>query len=385
MNSDPPSAFAVLTPPGRGGIAVVRCLGPRADAAVAASFRSAARHAHLPEPGTLAYGRFVDARGDPLDEVILYHVGPGTWEINCHGGPAAVRAVSDRLVALGLRQVAPAALLEAEGAPPLEREARALLASARTRLAARLLLDQLTGALGRAGEAIAAHLAAGRGDAAAAASDELLGRWHSCGRFLAAPPRVTVAGRPNVGKSTLVNRLTGTDRVITSAVPGTTRDYVEVEAALDGVPVILVDTAGLRRATEPIESEGVRRARHEAARADVVVYLLDAVEGMTPEDGETLASCGKGRALVVWNKSDLAVPPQLAQEPEAMAVSAAGGQGVEALGRAILVRLGWCAAAPGAAVPFTASQAAALEAARRAVAAGRADEARAALARAFTA
>ncbi len=381
MKSEPRSAFAVLTPPGRGGIAVVRCIGPRATAAIESSFRPARRHAPLPEAGALAYGHVVDARGEPLDEIILWRAGPDAWEVNCHGGPAAVRAVSDRLAALGLERVSPAALLEAEGAPALERDARAHLRSARTLLATRVLLDQLNGALGRAVEEAAADLGAGRRDAAVARVDALLGRWRTCGRILAAPPRVAVLGRPNVGKSTLVNRLAGSDRVLVSEVPGTTRDYVEVEAALEGVPVVLVDTAGLRDAGEGVEREGVRRARREAGRAEVVVYLLDAAAGAQAEDRDALASV-EGKALAAWNKSDLAQPPAA---PAALAISAARGDGLEALAGAILARLGWRAPEAGAAVPFTEDQAADLAAARQAAAEGRGDDARAILRRIVTA
>jgi len=446
------SAFAVLTPPGRGGIAVIRCVGPVAEAGLAKCFRPAqasrlpqggmptpplrghasphSQHAHgnsavgMPPPGCLAYGHIADADGRPLDEVILYNVGAGAvrkspaasaagsrvagsiFEINCHGGPAAVRAVCDRLAAAGLREVDADRLMELECLPRITRDARRALRRAFTPLAGRILLDQLSGALSRAITEILAALAAGGGETylapgehtggrtfagapnapysqgakyntaadVLAAIDALLGRWRTCGRFLADPPRIVIAGRANAGKSTLLNRLVGAERAITSAAPGTTRDYIEAEAALDGVPVVLIDTAGLRDPGGEIERQGIERARAELARAAVVVYLIDAAEGPTPEDEATLASLGS-RVIVGLSKIDsrLAASQRRARFP--LALSALTGEGVPALVAAVLEKLGWQAYRPGAAAPFTADQAAALAAAREDLAAGRMDAA----------
>jgi tRNA modification GTPase len=331
----------------------------------------------------LAYGHFVDAGGRPLDEIILYRAAETVFEVNCHGGPAAVEAVCRRLAGLGLEKVDPDRLLALEGAGPIERDAERMLREARTPLAGRILLDQRNGALARAVEKILKALAAGRSAEAAGGIAALLERWRGCGRLLASPPRVAVAGTPNVGKSTLVNRLVGAERVITSATPGTTRDYVEADAAIEGLPVVLVDTAGLRESGEAIEQEGVARARREMRAAAVVVYLLDAVEGVRPEDEAALEALGD-RAVAAWNKADLAA--RLVRRPacgplarrekapvpfSTLRVSALHGDGIAALGRAILARLGWRPpAAAGEAVPFTAAQAAAIERARDALARG---------------
>jgi len=374
--------FSVLTPPGRGGIAVLRIVGSVAARALETAFRPAGRGNDgnlkspdsassttlLPEPGRLAYGHIIDGEGAPLDEIILYRADPKVFEVNCHGGPAAVEAVCRRLAGLGLEKVSPDRLLELEGASQIERDARRMLWSARTPLAARILLDQLNGALKRAIEEACKSIASGRADEASARLDALLNRWRCCGRLLARPARIAVAGPPNVGKSTLVNRLLGADRVITSEAPGTTRDYVEAEAALSGLPVVLVDTAGLRETEEMIEREGVERARREAGAAEVVVYLLDASEGLRAEDGAMLASLGE-RGLAVWNKADLAGGPL--GEPGAIAISALTGAGVDVLTQALLNRLGYRPGEPGEAVPFTSVQAETFEAAREALAAGR--------------
>ena len=362
-------AYAVLTPPGRGGIAVIRCIGPGAAGALEACFRPPSNadfgtpHSPLPSFGCLAYGHVLDGQGRPLDEIILYRQAQDRFEVNCHGGPAAVKAVSARLAELGLEPVSADRLLELEGAAPLVRQARAALRSARTPAAARVLLDQLNGALEAAVRRADAALAAGRTPEALRTLDELLRRWRCLGRHLADPPRIVIAGRPSCGKSTLVNRLLGAERVITSAVPGTTRDFVDAEASLEGLPVVLVDTAGLRQTTEAVEREGVERARGQLARAAVVVYLLDATRGAAPDDRAAIAALGS-RAVCSWNKADLVRGPL--GEPASLAISALTGQGVGALVAAILEKLDHRAAAPGEAVPFAAAQAEALEAARAA-------------------
>jgi len=179
-----------------------------------------------------------------------------------------------------------------------------------------------------------------------------------------------IAGRPNVGKSTLLNRLVGADRAITSPAPGTTRDYVEADAALDGVPVVLVDTAGLREGRDEVERLGVERARRELARASLVLHLLDAVEGPCAEDQATLRALGP-RALAVWNKVDLAPAAS-----GAVGVSALLGDGVTELTALLLSRLGYQPPASGDAVPFTTEQASILEEARKLLAAGKPDAAR---------
>jgi len=365
MSGPEESAFAVLTPPGRGGIAVIRCVGPATEAALVRCFRPA-----LPCPGHLAYGHIVDAGESAIDEVILYNADTA-FEVNCHGGPAAVRAVCERLAAAGLREVDVDRLLELEGLPRIVRDARRALRRAFTPLAARILVDQLNGALAGTIESL-------RRAPAAAVMDALLDRWRTCGRFLADPPHIVIAGRPNSGKSTLLNRLVGAERAITSAVPGTTRDYVEAEAALEGAPVVLVDTAGLGEAGGEIERQGIELARQELARAAVVVYLVDAGGQTDPEDEAEIASFGE-RALAVFNKIDSRLAASQRRARSHLAISALTGEGMPALVAAVLERLIWRAPAPGEAVPFTADQAATLAAARGALTAGKVDEATARL------
>jgi len=152
---------------------------------------------------------------------------------------------------------------------------------------------------------------------------------------------------------------------------------VEADAALAGLPVVLVDTAGLREARSVIERLGVERAREQATRAALLLYLLDATEGVAAEDQAALARFDD-RTLVVWNKADAAAGPLGA--PGAMAVSALTGAGIEGLSEAILARLGYRAPEPGEAVPFTCEQAEVLAGARQLIEDGGLGDARRALA-----
>jgi tRNA modification GTPase len=371
----PASALAVLTPPGRGGIAVIRCIGAAAKAALATCFRTASQGL-FPSPGTLAYGHILDDEGQPIDEVILYRAGAEAFEVNCHGGPAAVQALCRRLTSLGLQAVDADRLMELEGLPLLVRQARRALRGATTPLAGRILLDQLNGALANALQQSRDDLAAGREAEARTRLEELIGRWFTCGRFLAMPPRLAIAGRPNAGKSTLLNRLAGTERAITSPAPGTTRDTVEAEATIDGVPVVLIDTAGLREADGEIERRGVERAWTELAHAALVLYLVDVTAPPAPDDEVALAGLGS-RGIIAWTKVDTlaaATSNAAATAQAGLAISAVTGAGLAALAAEILRRLGWRRPPDGAAVPFTADQVRALDAARASLAAGRLDE-----------
>jgi tRNA modification GTPase len=323
--------------------------------------------------------------------------------------------VCERLAAAGLREVDGDRLMQLEGLPRIARDARRALRLAFTPLAARILLDQLNGALAAEIGGTLSSLAPVRGGSgdpprksacadAIAGVEVLLDRWRTCGRFLADPPRIVIAGRPNSGKSTLFNALVGAERAITSAAPGTTRDYVEAEAALEGAPAVLVDTAGLREPGGEIERQGVERTREELGRAAVVVYLVDAGEPAYPEDEAEMASLG-GRALAVLSKIDtpganaVRAPsvrsgahtlagegkvmregnPDLTVGARSLAISALTGEGIPDLVTAVLEKLIWRATAPGEAAPFTEDQALALSAAREALAAGRVDDAAARL------
>ena len=338
--------FAVASGAGRAAIAVLRLSGPRAAEVLAGLCRP-------PPPRRAALRALRDAGGAVLDRaLVLWLPGPASYtgedsaELHLHGGRAVIAAVAAALVARGARPAEPGEFTRRaflNGRMDLiEAEAVADLVDAETEAQRRQALRQLEGALGalyrgwaerllvlmaqeealldfpdedlppEVAEAAGAELAALRAEIAAHLNDAHRGERLREGLVFA------ITGPPNVGKSSLLNALAERDVAIVSPTPGTTRDALETRVVLGGVPVTLVDTAGLRAAADPIEAEGVRRARAHAAAADLVIAVGEAgaVPGDVPPD-----------ALRVANKTDLggAVPT------DALGVSAATGAGLATL------------------------------------------------------
>jgi tRNA modification GTPase len=329
MANSNPSLVALLTPPGSGGIAVVLVTGQRAEATVAGVFQ-AHSGANWPTEvdGGLAYGHVRDGEA-VADEVIVRRISATKVEINCHGGIVAAGEVIRLLVQRGAAESS-AALPRGIGRDAIQREAAALLPQAVTRLAVRMLCDQLGGALSRALLAV---------DPSCADGAELLGELLATaelGQSLLRPRRIVLAGRPNVGKSTLFNALVGHNRTIVSASPGTTRDYVSEYISLCGFPIELIDTAGLREAGEIIESLGVFAAQEVAAGADVVVFVTE--QGGTAMSEELALLPHGGTPIIVVNKCDKTDSCD-SGEGEVMRISALRQQGLRELESAILSRL----------------------------------------------
>ncbi len=369
MSGQSAAQVLLLTPPGRGAVACVRVEGPRATELVANHFRSASGRKPAEQPiGKVLFGTWGAETGEGL---IVARRSETAWEIHCHGGPAAVSAIVEPLVAAGCQRIAWTDWLNQTEPDPLRAEARRALAEARTERAARVLLDQYHGALRRAVEKALAALA--RHDAADALQQvRVLIQRSALGAHLVAPWRVVLAGRPNVGKSSLVNALVGYPRSIVYDQPGTTRDLVTAGTAIDGWPVELTDTAGLRASAEPIESEGIARTQSGLARADLIVLVFDVSAAWTDEDAALVERWP--HALRVFNKQDLC-PSEAGFPCTGIATSAPTGAGVERL----LAEIGRALVADppqaGEAVPFTARQTAALTAAREALEAERPERA----------
>jgi tRNA modification GTPase len=366
---------ACLTPPGTGAIATLGLRGPRAWDVVRRLFRPRSSGPALPaepEPGRVWLGRLGDGLSDQVVVTVPLPLAAagGPWvEVHCHGGREVVRLLLDTFGAHGVSRCSWQELERRTAGRPLKALAAAALAEAGTVRTAAILLDQYQGALEQALTAVLAAL--DRDDPAEAGRllAELEGR-AALGRHLTAPWRVIVAGAPNVGKSSLVNALAGYQRSVVAATPGTTRDVVTAALAVEGWPVELTDTAGLRTDAGPLEEEGIRRAEAALASADLCLWVLDA----SAPPAWPRAPAGAVRLVV--NKTDLPAAWDLGEAAGAVWVSARTGAGLPDLCRELGRWLVPNPPPPGAAVPFTPSLGARVAAARDVLAAGHPGDAR---------
>ncbi len=375
---------AIATPLGEGGLALVRISGPEALAVADRCFVPAGRHSRKPGQAashTLHYGRIV-RNGRTVDEVLCAvmraprtYTRQDTVEITCHGGLLAAKAVLEAVLESGARLAEPGEFTKRaflNGRLDLaQAEAVADLIHARTELALAAAQEQLAGKLSARIHQVRedllqvlAHLEAHidfpeediapdtreglqhRLEQALEFMDRLLQTANE-GRILRRGIRAAIVGRPNAGKSSLLNQLLGQDRAIVSPIPGTTRDTIEETANIRGVPVVLVDTAGLRQARDPIEAEGIRRSHESLARAELILHVLDASEPLTEEDERFLSEFAAKKRILVRNKTDL--PPRWPAEalrarwpespPPLVNVSCRTGEGIEALKDAIKDRV----------------------------------------------
>ena len=334
---------AGITAPGDSAVALTRISGPRALALADARFRG--RRSPLSSPThRILFGSFLGGDGAPLDTVLVSvfraphsYTGEDVVEISCHGGAAIPRAIFDALVADGARPARPGEFTERayrNGKLDLaQAESVAALVRARSERAARAASLALGGALSRrveawdealvpilaevearidfpaeAGEPVDGSALGAACDAISRAIDEGLARLPDARRAQEGV-RVSMLGRPNVGKSSLMNALVGYDRAIVTEHPGTTRDTLEDSIWLDGIEVRLVDTAGVRAVDDPVERLGVERAASAARACDLAVLVLDRSDPGA-EDGADVAELldlASGRPVIVaWNKADLA-------------------------------------------------------------------------------
>ena len=365
---------AIATPLGEGGLAVIRVSGSRALAITDACFVPRGRSApQLSQAAshTVHFGRILrDA--EVVDEVLVTvlraprtYTREDTIEVSCHGGLLPAKLVLDTLLAHGARLAHPGEFTKRaflNGRLDLtQAEAVADVIHARTELALTAAQEQLAGKLSRRvnqlrddllhilahveahidfpDEDIAPDTRAALHDRLArgqAFLDQLL---HSAdeGQLLRRGLRAAIVGRPNAGKSSLLNQLLGRDRAIVSPIPGTTRDTIEETANIRGLPVVFVDTAGWRTAQDEIEQEGVRRARESAARAELVLLVVDNGEPLSPAETAALAEFAARKRIVVRNKSDR--PPRLelpaGTAGPVVAISCLTGAGIETLKDAI--------------------------------------------------
>ncbi|HEY3862363.1 MAG TPA: tRNA uridine-5-carboxymethylaminomethyl(34) synthesis GTPase MnmE [Verrucomicrobiae bacterium] len=371
FSTDNDTIAAIATPVGEGGIAMIRLSGPGSLAVADASFRPA-RAFGKPSAAashTIHFGWIVRA-GHVVDEALVAVMrAPRTFtredtvEITCHGGLLPAKLVLDTVLENGARLAGPGEFTRRaflNGRIDLaQAEAVADLIQARTELAASAALEQLAGKLSQRIHSLRdnlmktlAHIEAHidfpeediapdtraqlveRLQAALGFMDELL-RTANEGRVLRRGIRAAIIGQPNVGKSSLLNQLLGQDRAIVSPQPGTTRDTIEETASVRGVPVVFIDTAGLREAADDIEAEGVRRSRQTLAAAELILHVLDGSEPLGEFDQKLLTDYAGRKRLLVRNKADLPGRLQMPDGLAAVDVCCLTGAGVEPLKDAI--------------------------------------------------
>ncbi|MFL6247467.1 MAG: tRNA uridine-5-carboxymethylaminomethyl(34) synthesis GTPase MnmE [Thermoanaerobaculia bacterium] len=340
---------APATPLGRSALAIVRIDGPG----------SASILQQLSKGGVPPIRTATVVRLPMLDECIAIRyeaphsfTGNDLVELTLHGNPLIVEQVIAACVSLGARMAEPGEFTERavlNGKMDLvQAESIADLINARTSLQARLSLSNLEGSLSRTASSIRQTLleVISRLEAALDFSEEgyefitradvrtrleevlrqlmSMSETYRRGRATTTGLNAVILGRPNAGKSTLLNRLVGSDRAIVTAIPGTTRDIVRETIEIGGLPVTIADTAGLRESTDVVEGIGIERARQAAGAAEIVLYLIDASVGMTDEDRHELAQLSG--ALIVYTKKDLGPPPD-----GVLSISVASDEGIDAL------------------------------------------------------
>ena len=361
---------AISTPPGRGGIGIVRLSGTRAREISETFIKSTPGEwrswgAHL--------GQLVDDAGHLVDRVVVtYYATPKSYtaedviEIACHGAPVVLRYAVERALKAGARIANPGeftlrAYLNGRVDLPQAEAVRDLI-DATTLFQARVAARQSEGSVSaiiyplkqqllELISLLEAGIDFAEDDISVASQSDILHRLapiregfaklaasFAFGKFVHSGATLAIIGRPNVGKSSLFNRLLDQERAIVTAIPGTTRDLVSETASLGGVPVKFVDTAGIREGQDMVETLGIERSFQAMADADMTMMVVDGSAPLTSEDSELLERArAQGRHLVIANKSDL---PRKANVPDATWVSAATGEGTEELKRQILESIG---------------------------------------------
>ena len=365
---------AIATPLGEGGLAVIRISGASALAVADKCFSPVGKSSLKPSAApthTIHFGKIV-RDGKVIDEVLVAVMrAPRTFtredivEITCHGGLWPAKLVLDAALANGARTAEPGEFTKRaflNGRLDLaQAEAVADLIHSRTELALSAANEQLAGKLSQRINQlrddlmktlahVEAHMDFPDEDLSPDTKDQLLNRLErgvafmdellrtaNEGQILRRGIRAAIIGRPNVGKSSLLNQLLGHDRAIVSPIAGTTRDTIEETANIRGLPVVFIDTAGLREAGDVIEQEGIRRSRASLEKAELILHVLDASEPLSPADEKFFAEFAGKKQILVRNKIDL--PQKLVLltnlNTTVVDVCSLSGQGMEALKDAI--------------------------------------------------
>ncbi|HEY3039761.1 MAG TPA: tRNA uridine-5-carboxymethylaminomethyl(34) synthesis GTPase MnmE [Pyrinomonadaceae bacterium] len=363
---------AVATPPGRSAIGVIRLSGPQSLDIIRALIRD---DKFTPEPNRILLKKIVRPSNEPLDYALVsYFEGPNSFtgedmvEISCHGSPVILRQLLDLIQSLDARLAGPGefTLRACRNGKMNLSQAEAIrdLINAQTDAAAvqaaRQLRGELSIALQPAKDKLI-NIIVKLESALEFVEDDLpdvqvkemtrelaevrrtiheLASTYSSGHLLREGLKVTIIGRPNVGKSSVFNRLLRLERAIVTEIPGTTRDSITESVSLGGIPIFLTDTAGIRRAGDKIEEIGIERSQRAMADADLLVVVIDGSTGLLPEDLIVLSQAAERRHLIAVNKSDLpeasCIEDQLSDLSPVVHLSALTGEGFENLTTAIL-------------------------------------------------
>lgn len=310
--------FCILSATGRSAIATIWVRGNQLESLVTHHFRSATNLTFSRmKVGQIAFGNWGRcsensspqhsgiANNDPSsegEELVITRTDEDSIEIHCHGGVGARTLITEDLINSGFEELQWESWEQDRTPNLVEAESLKALRLAKTETTAGVLLYQYNGALERAIQHLLDQVKSNQFESAMFLTKELLAN-AELGCRLTSPFNISVIGRPNVGKSSLLNRLIGFERAIVFDVPGTTRDIVSEESAIGGWPVVISDTAGIRETDHEIESEGVRRAMQSVDQSDLAIFVVDQSQMITDDDVELFRSLRN--PIVVGNKSDL--------------------------------------------------------------------------------
>ncbi len=374
MSARTDTIAAIATPPGRGGVGIVRISGPRSREIAATML------GRVPEPRRAEFLPIRNPAGEILDEgIVLYFAAPHSFtgedvlELQGHGGPVVLDRILQAALELGARPARPGEFSERaflnDKIDLAQAEAIADLIEAGSEQAARSAMQSLQGVFSEWVHATVEALTELRMYVEAAIdfpeeeidflADERIGEQirHLLGEFdrvqasarqgslLREGMRIVLAGQPNTGKSSLLNALAGRETAIVTDIPGTTRDVLREEIHIDGLPLHVLDTAGLRESRDPVEREGIRRTREALREADCILLLLDDRSGFTAADRQILESLPAGPPILrIRNKIDLSgtEPGWLeTRDGPVLCLSARTGAGLSLLRDALKVQVGY--------------------------------------------
>lgn len=379
--SSNPTIAAIATAPGRGGVGVIRISGKNL-----LSFAQAVSGGKTPQPRTALYTDFLDADGQTIDSgLLLYFAAPASFtgedviELQGHGGPVVMQMLLARCLALGARMAEPGEFTKRaflnNKLDLAQAESVADLMDASSQSAARMAVRSLKGAFSRHIHDLVEDLITLRmlveatldfpeEDIDFLEAADAKGRLHALqerlqtvlasaeqGAILREGMNVVLAGAPNVGKSSLLNALAGDDIAIVTDIAGTTRDTVREQITLDGVPVHIIDTAGLRDTDDIVEQIGIERSQKAVREADVALILIDPREGINAKTRGILESLPENlKKIEIHNKTDLSGEPAgmfsdrhsaLSGADTLIKLSAKTGEGLDLLKQALLQEIGW--------------------------------------------